>query len=728
MSTDSSIRFLWFLLAGLAAAACDDGPMRQSDCGNGLREYGEECDGADLGGRSCEDYGFSTGSLRCTDACTIETAACEGGPAPFCGDGIRQPDEFCDGGDLHEVTCVSYGFDFGELACTEFCQFDTSDCENTVIPDPVCGNGLSEENEDCDGEDLNELSCERLGFTAGPVFCTLACTIDVSACENPLVPTCGNGRKEVGEACDGDDLGLDTCEDHGLLYGALACRPDCTLDLTGCTGEDPCRFRGNGSTGCAFVAVAMANPWLDAQFQTQFGILISNPNDVAVTAVITGGGVSLSRPVAPHASEVFRLPYQEDRRLCGSIDGESHYRSGFYPAAAGQGAFFIETDGPVTAAQFNPFPDDLGGATFAYTSDGSRLIPVRDLSGDVPVMSRAGLLGVLQGGTAYNSPGILVIAATVDNTRITVDTTAHIASGSGVPSAAPGQSMTWNLDQGDTLQLVTRNDLSECPTGSRAEATSHDAALFCNQGDAYDFTGSRVTASQPVAVWGGHALAFVPYDIGAGDMLEEMMPPVSFLGNHHFVGLTKPVVIGSAQTNVIRVMATEDNTSIVFSPEVAPRTVLQANQFMEFVAQIGIPFEINPSGPILVGKFMVGEQYGEGEVNDNGDPSFGLVVPTDRFKSSHTLAVPANHSQNYLQIISLIPTDPSLEIQVNGTPITAAQYIPIGASGFGVAVLEYPHGDSPETIHVTSQDPAVVCGVEIYGYSPYQSYLLPGNW
>lgn len=44
-------------------------------CGNGIIEAGEACDGANLGGLTCSNYGHTRGSLSCV-ACAINSSAC----------------------------------------------------------------------------------------------------------------------------------------------------------------------------------------------------------------------------------------------------------------------------------------------------------------------------------------------------------------------------------------------------------------------------------------------------------------------------------------------------------------------------------------------------------------------------------------------------------------------------------------------------------------------------
>lgn len=45
-------------------------------CGNGVVESGEECDNNDLNGRSCSDFGYTGGSMACSNTCTWNDCGC----------------------------------------------------------------------------------------------------------------------------------------------------------------------------------------------------------------------------------------------------------------------------------------------------------------------------------------------------------------------------------------------------------------------------------------------------------------------------------------------------------------------------------------------------------------------------------------------------------------------------------------------------------------------------
>lgn len=70
-----------------------------------------------------------------------------------------------------------------------------------------------------------------------PWFCLFLCL--TAACQNSKStkprPVCGDGHRDDGEACDGEDLGAQTCADiPGFAAGTLTCSADCRLDVSAC--------------------------------------------------------------------------------------------------------------------------------------------------------------------------------------------------------------------------------------------------------------------------------------------------------------------------------------------------------------------------------------------------------------------------------------------------------------------------------------------------------------
>jgi len=100
-----------------------------NECGNNLAEAGEDCDGADLDGASCDSMGMGPGELSCNEDCSFETSLCD------CGDNEVQEGEACDGTALAGGTCDELGFVGGTLTCSDQCEFDTAECTSEAVCD-----------------------------------------------------------------------------------------------------------------------------------------------------------------------------------------------------------------------------------------------------------------------------------------------------------------------------------------------------------------------------------------------------------------------------------------------------------------------------------------------------------------------------------------------------------------------------------------------------------------
>lgn len=62
-------------------------------CGDGVAEGDEACDGADLGGKTCDDFGLQYGALQCTPGCAHDASKCTNSAA--CGDAVVVPNMLC---------------------------------------------------------------------------------------------------------------------------------------------------------------------------------------------------------------------------------------------------------------------------------------------------------------------------------------------------------------------------------------------------------------------------------------------------------------------------------------------------------------------------------------------------------------------------------------------------------------------------------------------------------
>lgn len=107
-----------------------------TDCGNNNAEGTEECDGTDLNGQSCIGLGYDGGTLNCDSNCTYDTSSCAT-TSPTCGNNIKEAGEACDGTDLNGASCSNFGFSNGTLACYGNCTYNLSACFNPNPPTPT---------------------------------------------------------------------------------------------------------------------------------------------------------------------------------------------------------------------------------------------------------------------------------------------------------------------------------------------------------------------------------------------------------------------------------------------------------------------------------------------------------------------------------------------------------------------------------------------------------------
>lgn len=178
-------------------------------CGDGRVGAGEDCEGTELGARTCTDLGFESGTLACA-GCAFDTSGCVAGPS--CGDGSVDSGEQCDDGAREDGDGCS-------AACASedgwSCTGAPSVCETT------CGDGTSAGAEMCDD-----------GFTDACGSCNADCSGPGSA------STCGDGVVcPETEVCD--DHNDETCGSCDATCTVVRSGRDCGVG-TGCGNSGDC--------------------------------------------------------------------------------------------------------------------------------------------------------------------------------------------------------------------------------------------------------------------------------------------------------------------------------------------------------------------------------------------------------------------------------------------------------------------------------------------------------
>ena len=96
-------------------------------CGDDVIDLGREsCDGdAVAAATNCQHLGYyDSAPLACNAACRYDVSGCTG----ECGDGIRNGPEACEGGPPPGTQCAGFGYDAGVPRCSTLCAADLAGC------------------------------------------------------------------------------------------------------------------------------------------------------------------------------------------------------------------------------------------------------------------------------------------------------------------------------------------------------------------------------------------------------------------------------------------------------------------------------------------------------------------------------------------------------------------------------------------------------------------------
>lgn len=489
----------------------------------------------------------------------------------------------------------------------------------------------------------------------------------------PKVCAPGIGCSECvpGEAsCSGNVSTV--CKGDGSGYLTFDCDPVQGVTCNPATGycEGACAPQGLGQSfvGCDYYPTVLPNVVSTNPFT--FAVAISNTTASPANVTVTQGAANIATTIVP-ANDVTVLP----------LPWVSATKDAFGSTTlAPKAAYRLRSDQPVTVYQYNPL-EYVVGNSYSYTNDASILFPVNTWTGDYMVAA----LQTLSTGL----PGYYAVTASEDNTTVVLTAPpagGTIAAGAGVAADGSG---TVIMNQGDVLLVLSGGS-----------------------GSPGDVTGTIVTADKSVQIIGGHVCTYMPDPVCCCDHIEEAVPPLDTLSTDYVV--TAPVLTGGGGSvnNVVRIIATADNTTLSYEPAIpgAPAAIATKGGHVEF--ETNADFRISASSQVIVVQYMEGES-GVGA----GDPAMTLGVPEKQYRSSYLFHAPTSYAENFVNVVA------KTNDTVNLDGVAIAGFSPIGNSGYSVARVALSNaGNGTHTM-----DGASPFGISVYGYGEYTSYWYPGG-
>ncbi len=587
-----------------------------------------------------------------------------------------------------------------------------------------------------------------------PVF---SCTPGQLRCWGNVYYRCGDdGVTRLDEiVCEDvctDELGCVLCRPQSRTCEtnvSMICAPDGMSWITGrdcdewgsmCGADgfcaDPCGEAESTSSyvGCEYWPVPLANTEeLSTRFD--FRVVAANPGDAEAHVSVTLDGAAVFTGTVP-ASGLLEIPL-------GWIEGQSFGipEGSWSSISMAGGAYRLTSDRPVTVSQFNPFEYAVsggggggggGGTTvYSYTNDATLLLPSHVLTGDYVGLTYVPFSRAVATTTPVTTPAvygkypgyIAIVGVTPEPTSVRVHVSGHVAAESGglFSATARGGVLEFTLSRGQVVHVA-----ADVPPDCTASRPGYHSEEICDSGVCsrfdtcrevdFDLTGTRITADRPVAVFGGHVCAYVPYTAQACDHLEVQIAPIQTWGTGY---VSMPMVdAGSSAPNLVRVVSAFDGTTINIDPPQDGHSTetLLADQFAEFLAST--PFSVTGSHSIMVGQFLLGQYLDPENPAARGDPAMTVLVPAEQYRQDYTFIMPTSYNattngQNYLMIVR----PPGLALSIDSTPVAAA-WQSVGGQEIAIVPLDGgTHGIAG----------AGQFGIISYGLGEFTSYAYPAG-
>lgn len=500
------------------------------------------------------------------------------------------------------------------------------------------------------------------------------CLPDTIFCRDGQLTTCdADGRIGSMEPCPA-----------GSVCAGSECRDPCDALALGATYEG-CAFRG---TAPPAIMSGHGGPRIP-----ELGFGLHNGESSSSHVEVTGGTLAepIAIEVAASSSAFVTVP------LIGGVFDRAVYGVSATVLARDTASYAIRADVPIVVYQFSPdYGVVLDEARFLMKADATVLFPTHAW-GTVYVAAT-------MAPTCRSTPcgpdemTFLQVTADRDGTMVEVDASVAIeASVEGTVSStevtedpvaaiAAGAVVTFVLDAGDVLQLVSAGDL----------------------------TGTKVTGSAPIQLISGNIGLHLPdrfSTLGDGHLHESILP-VGGWGQSYAVAPPPHPTRDEALDYTVRVVAGIAAANVTFDPPIVAPIALGPREHVDL--PIGdVPFRVTSDSPILVLGMSTESDVPTGDSLDQhvGAASMVAFPPFEQWRNEYGFSVPVEFDHGHVTIVH--PTGST--VTIDGADVAGA--IPIGSTGLSMRSIEL---DGTSSAHrATSADAFMVV---VYGQAAGSSY------
>ncbi len=441
-----------------------------------------------------------------------------------------------------------------------------------------------------------------IGGTTDP-GCFGACSDDLKAvmCGEAVLETCGEGSYCVDGAC----ATLTPCQAAALFKTSEGCEffalksqliveagGACFAAFVANTSAQPVKlaveYDGQALDVAAFTRVpqGQGKAIMYLPYDADLGLGV---DEVAILSLARGPGDFPDCPAPP------------------AIDQEVHI------LGTGRGqAFRITSDGPVAAYQVLPY----GGGSVAVTS-ATLMLPTAVWDTNY-IIANAYALSM----AAPGSSPLFSVVAREDDTKVILDPKVAVVGGDFVDGGPAGVPIEYTLDAGQALQIAQPEEL----------------------------TGSTLTSSRPVAVFGGNSCMNIPVDHISCDGAHQQIPPIKALGSAYAAVRYRNRIETLEEEVPWRLIGAVDGTQLSYVPAKPPGApdVLDLGELAEFTSPG--PFLVQSQDgehPFYLGAYMTGGQ----EYEQFGDPEWVNVIPTAQFLDRYVLFTDPTYPDTSLVVV-----------------------------------------------------------------------------